>query len=491
MYRVMGIETEYGIAARGVAEDSFTHSLMILAAAKGHAAPSAIWDYAGENPSKDARGFQVEEETEVPGADDNRDINKLVRNGGRLYIDAGHPEYSTPECSNPLDLVTHEKAGELLLARCLQEVNEQGAGERSLVLYKNNSDGKGNSYGCHENYQTLREVPFEHLAEVLAAFLVTRQVLCGAGKVGAENGSSRTTYQISQRADFFENYMGLYTMKKRPIINTRDEPHADPERYRRLHVIVGDANMSEVSTFLKTGATALVVEMAEQGLLDDCPRLADPVGAMKAISRDLECRALLPLADGEEETAIGIQQRYLDHAWAYGQSQGVDQITKSALERWQQTLDQLASNPDQLADEVDWLIKKSLIEQAMERWGCQWDDPRVAMIDLQYHDLRPEKGLYHTLARQGFVKRMTDQERIEHALEHAPENTRAYFRSECIKRYPESVYGASWTSILFSQGDQAVAKVPLIDPQRGTAALVGELLERSQTAEELLANLRA
>ena len=491
MHRVMGIETEYGIAVRGAADDSFTHSLSILAAAKDHSAPTAIWDYAGENPSKDARGFQVEEEIEVPGTDDNRDINKLLRNGGRLYIDAGHPEYSTPECTNPLDLVAHEKAGERLLAEALEQANQQTVGERSLLLYKNNSDGKGNSYGCHENYQVIREQAFERLAEVLVGFLVTRQVICGAGKVGSENGAAPVPYQISQRADFFENYMGLYTMKKRPIVNTRDEPHADPERYRRLHVIVGDANMSEVSTYLKTGTLALVLDLAEQGLLDDCPRLADPVGAIKAVSHDLECRAALPLVGEEQATAVDIQQWYLDRAREYQQARGLDGVTKGVLERWQGTLDKLRSNPGELRDQVDWVIKKSLIEQAMERWGGEWDDPRVAMMDLQYHDIRPHKGLYHALLRQGYVQRVIGEERIELALENAPEDTRAYFRSECIKRYPESVYGGSWTSILFSQGEQAVAKIPLLDPQRGTKGLVGELLEQSQTVAELVANLRA
>ncbi len=487
----MGIETEYGIMARGTTEDSFTHSLSVLAGARGQAAHRAIWDYAGENPSKDARGFQVEDEVEVPGTDDNRDINKLLRNGGRLYIDAGHPEYSTPECANPVELVTQDKAGELLLARCLQEANQELAGERSLVLYKNNSDGKGNSYGCHENYLTLRELPFEQLAEQLTAFLVTRQIMCGAGKVGAENGAPAVSYQISQRADFFENYMGLYTMKKRPIINTRDEPHADPERYRRLHVIVGDANMAEVSTYLKTGATALVLGLAESGKLEGSPRLRDPVGAIKAVSHDLTCREPLPLADGGQMTAIEIQQGYLDRARAHAERNGGDPMAKAVLERWQRVLDKLATDPDELRDELDWVIKKALIEQSLARWGCDWDDPRVFMMDLQYHDVRRERGLYHTLVRQGYVQRITTDEQIEGALERAPEDTRAYFRSECIKRYPEAVYGASWTSVLFSQGDQAVSKVPLIDPQRGSKALVGELLDRSATAEELIASLRA
>jgi len=486
----MGIETEYGIVARGVVEDSFTHSLSVLANARDYAAPRAIWDYGGENPSKDARGFQVEEESEVPGADDNRDINKLLRNGGRLYIDAGHPEYSTPECSQPLDVVTYDKAGELLLADSLERANREAGIDRSLVLYKNNTDGKGNSYGCHENYLVSRDLAFEHLAEVLAAFLVSRQVVCGAGKVGSENGAEPVSYQISQRADFFENYMGLYTMKKRPIINTRDEPHSDPDRYRRLHVIVGDANMAEMSTYLKTGTTALMVTLAEEGLLDDAPRLKDPVGAIKAISHDPACKHKVALVGDEEASAVEIQQWYLDEAWAWWQDHP-DPATRAVLERWQSVLDRLAEDPNQLTGEVDWVIKKSLIEQAMERWGCDWDDSRVAMMDLQYHDIRPSRGLYYTLVRQGFITRVTSDERITAALDRAPEDTRAYFRSECIKRYPEALYGASWTSVLFSQGEQAIAKVPLLDPERGTRSLVGALLERSETAEQLVANLRA
>ncbi|MBZ0160318.1 MAG: proteasome accessory factor PafA2 family protein, partial [bacterium] len=262
--KIMGTETELGISTRDLSGfDPVANSILLINSHRPFAELRAIWDYTGENPLLDARGFEVSGERERPSQQDNRTINKPLRNGGRLYVDGAHPEYSTPECTNARDLVCYEKAGERIFELCLASANLTLPERQRIFIYKNNSDGKGNSYGHHENYLMERRVPFDRIVQGLAPFLVTRLIFAGAGKVGVENGAEPCDFQISQRADFFETFIGLDTMAKRPIINTRDEPHADEEKYRRLHVIVGDSNMSEVATYLKVGTTAIVLAMVE------------------------------------------------------------------------------------------------------------------------------------------------------------------------------------------------------------------------------------
>ena len=281
MHQILGTETEFGILARIAGDsDPVSHSIQLIGHFPSLPAPQGIWDYENENPFMDARGFLVEGEPERPSPQYNRLLNKLLSNGGRLYVDGAHPEYSTPECSNPRELVAYERAGERVIAQCMQALN-QSIGEERFSLYKNNSDGKGNSYGYHENYLLSRDIPFEKIAQVLLPFFVTRQIFAGAGKVGAENRTDPVEFQISQRADFFECIQDLNTMVKRPIINTRDEPHGDPNRFRRIHVIVGDANMAEISTYLKVGTTAIIMEMIEAGVEFQKIELVDPVSAIK------------------------------------------------------------------------------------------------------------------------------------------------------------------------------------------------------------------
>ncbi|HEU5394371.1 MAG TPA: proteasome accessory factor PafA2 family protein, partial [Candidatus Methylomirabilis sp.] len=288
--KIVGVETEFGIASRSPQGfDPVGSSILVINAHQKVQAVKAIWDYAGENPLLDARGFEVTGERERPSQQDNRAINKVLLNGGRLYVDGAHPEYSSPECTNPRDLVRYEKAGERLLELSRAAANQVVGVEHQVYLYKNNTDGKGNSYGSHENYLMGRGVPFERIVEGLTPFLVSRQVFCGAGKVGAENQTDPCSYQMAQRADFFETWIGLDTMAKRPIINTRDEPHADEEKYRRLHVIVGDSNRSEFATYLKVGTTAIVLSLVEDGVIRKDMALEDPVRAIKEISHDITC----------------------------------------------------------------------------------------------------------------------------------------------------------------------------------------------------------
>jgi len=489
--RVMGTETEFGIAAREAeALDPVSNSLQLIGHYPALPSPQAIWDYENENPLLDIRGFEVEGERERPGPEYNRLLNKLLPNGGRLYVDGAHPDYATPECTNPRALMAFERAGHRVPADCLRALAQARGGEKFL-LYKNNTDGKGNSYGYHENYLLARSVPFDQIARMLLPFLVTRQIYAGAGKVGAENQTGPTDYQISQRADFFECLIDLNTMVKRPIINTRDEPHADPAKYRRLHVIVGDANMAELSTYLKLGTTAIVLEMLEASAEFPNLDLEDPIRAIKEVSRDLDMKGTLKLADGRVTSAIGIQRAYLKTAMDFYACHELTQITKDVLVRWEEALDKLERDPMLLVRELDWVAKRQMIRSYMERRGCGWNDPRVLLLDLQYHDVRPERGLYYTLERSNLVDRLLQDSEIAEAEHKAPANTRAYFRGNCLKKFPREVYAASWTSVLFDVGNTTIKKIPLMEPLRGTESLTRELLEGSDSAESLLAKLTA
>ncbi|HQR14445.1 MAG TPA: depupylase/deamidase Dop [Nitrospira sp.] len=487
--RVIGTETEFGIASRDPnAADPVANSIHVIGYYPNLPAPQAVWDYENENPLLDARGFEVDGERERPGPDYNRQLNKVLANGGRLYVDGAHPEYSTPECSNAREVVAFERVGERIIAQALTGITE-ARGRDQFVLYKNNSDGKGNSYGYHEDYLVSRTVSFDRLTQVLTPFLVTRLIYAGSGKVGAENQTPAVDYQISQRADFFETLVDLNTMVRRPIINTRDEPHSDAAKYRRLHVIVGDANMAEVSTYLKVGTLSIVLDLLEAGA--DLPRisLADPVNAIKQVSRDVQVKESLKLTDGTASTAIAVQRAYLKAAQSYYACHELNQVTKDILVRWEDVLDRLERDPHSLVRELDWVAKRYLIESYMDRKSCGWDDPRVRLMDLQYHDVRPERGLYYTLERSHRIERVVLDHEIARAEMNPPVGTRAYFRGQCVKKYPNAVYGVSWTSVLFDVGQNKIKRIPLLDPLRGTEALTGELLAQAETAAALLEKL--
>jgi proteasome accessory factor A len=420
-----------------------------------------------------------------------RGTNDFLRNGARLYQDTGcHPEYATPECDNPRDLVIHDKAGERIVEELLlaaeQKLRENGI-YCEIYIFKNNTDSVGNTYGCHENYLVQRGVNFHKLAELLIPFFVTRQVFAGAGKVLKTRMGNH--YYVSQRAQHIYQEISGATTSSRGIINTRDEPHADEEKYRRLHVIVGDSNMSEFATYLKVGTTAIVLSMVEDGFIKRDLALEDPVRAIKEISHDVACKRRVKLKRGKEFSAIEIQREYLDLALEYYQGQERSPQVADLLEKWQYVLDKLAEEPMTLHRELDWVIKRELINAYISRKGCSFDDQRVFMMDLQYHDLRRDKGLFFTLERQGYVERILTDEEILLAMKTPPADTRAYFRGMCLQKYPKEVYGVSWSSIIFDTGDLAVKRIPMTDPYRGTQKLVAEVLERSETAAELLENI--
>jgi proteasome accessory factor A len=359
----------------------------------------------------------------------------------------------------------------------------------AINLYKNNTDNKGASYGAHENYLMNRTTPFAAIVRHLVPFFVTRQVVCGAGRVGIGQDGRISGFQISQRADFFEVEVGLETTLKRPIINTRDEPHADADRFRRLHVIIGDANMSEISTYLKVGTTSLVLAMIEDGFLPEDLSVAQPVRELHDVSHDASLTHLIRLADGRRITAIQLQAEYLDRARKFVDDrlgQDVDDQTRDVLARWESVLARLESDPMQLAGELDWVAKLRLLNGYRDRDGLDWDSPRLQLVDLQYSDVRPDKGLYHRLVSRGAIETLLDDGAAEAAMQAPPEDTRAYFRGECLRRYGQSVAAASWDSVIFDVNRESLVRVPTLDPRRGTKAHVGELLDRCPTASALI-----
>ena len=488
--KICGIETEYGIAVRESPEFNpiITSSLLINAYAKP-TFKRVKWDYEEENPLRDARGFE-RPSPDGPIEDDSGLVNIILPNGSRYYVDHAHPEYSSPECSNPRDGVVWDKAGERILEESIKAAQSM-VPEGRVSIYKNNSDGKGNSYGCHENYLVDRQAPFPNLVKHLIPFFVTRQIFTGAGKVGSENSADDVDFQISQRADFFEVEVGLETTFKRPIINTRDEPHADPEKYRRLHVIVGDANMCELPIYLKLGTTSLVLKMIEDDFISDDFTLREPVRAMRVVSHDPACSATIELEDGRTMTAIELQWEYLKLAKKYAQDNESSPVDDDVLEQWESVLERLDRDPMDLSGELDWVAKLKLCEAYRDRDALTWDSSKLKMIDLQYHDVRREKSLYWKLVSSGSIKRMVTDEEIAFAMDHPPEDTRAYFRGECLRRFSPTIVAASWDALIFDTGGEPLRKVPTLEPTRGTKSHVQDLLDASPDATALLANLSA
>ncbi|MEO9224583.1 MAG: depupylase/deamidase Dop, partial [Acidimicrobiales bacterium] len=454
VHKYCGIETEYGIVMRGVEESNpiAASSLLINAyladLSEGVGSPTRVgWDFEDETPGNDARGTSPAG-TLAPEVETHL-VNAVLTNGARYYVDHAHPELSTPECADARSVVVWDRAAEEILARSMAAAARILPPGQEIVIYKNNSDGKGNSYGCHENYLMDRSVPFHKVVTHATAHFVTRQLFTGSGKVGTEVAglSSRDVpYQLTQRADFFEAEVGLETTLKRPIINTRDEPHADAQKYRRLHVIAGDANMSEVATLLKVGTTALVLAMVEDDATPDDVVFLAPVQAMRQVSQDLTLRAPLERTDGSTIRALDVQWAYLEAARKYADRFGLDavgtEVGADVLERWEATLDDLELDPLRLADRIDWVAKLRLLDGYRERHDAAWDDPRVAALALQYHDLRPDRSL---AARVG-LQRVSSDDEVERAVSTPPPDTRAWFRGTCLKRWAPAIVAANWDS---------------------------------------------
>ncbi|QIK83429.1 depupylase/deamidase Dop [Sanguibacter sp. HDW7] len=525
--RVVGIETEYGVVSPG--NPGANPILMSSQVVNAYRALAELprpprWDYLDEDPLADARGFHLQRASAHPSLltddpsrpapsgdvptgdadagdfvvagpvtgiarpaaplyDDPSTSNAILTNGARLYVDHAHPEYSAPEVLTPREAVVWDVAGERVMLRAARELASAGI---DVDLYKNNGDGKGASYGTHENFLVDRGVPFETLVDLLTPFLVTRQVIVGSGRVGLGQRGEDAGFQMSQRADFMEAEVGLETTLRRPIVNTRDEPHADRERWRRLHVIIGDANLLETATFLKIGMTNLVLAVAENlhrlgpatarlvGL-----RLADPVGDVRGVSRDLDLAAPLYVRGGGTVTALEVQGLYLDAAREVAALDGTpDAPTQEVLDRWEDVLVRLGRSLAECARDVEWVAKHRLLDRMREREGLGWASPRLAAFDLQWSDVRPERGVYQRLLAAGAVDRLTTEAEVADAVHHPPVSTRAYFRGEVVARFGPHLDAASWDSVVLDvPGAPALQRVPMLDPHKGTRAQVGPLFD--------------
>jgi proteasome accessory factor A len=404
-----------------------------------------------------------------------------MQNGGRLYLDVGsHPEYATPECDSIHDLVVHDKAGERIMESLVASAEERLAEEAirgTVYLFRNNTDSAGNSYGCHENYLTRRGDDTSEYASTLIPFLVSRQIYAGAGKVLQTARGPR--FVISQRADHIWEGMSSATTRSRPIINTRDEPHADAERFRRLHVIVGDSNMSEYTTFLKVGATACILRMLEDpAVAMRDMTLENPIRAIREISHDLTCRQPVRLASGRELSALDLQREFLDRALSYADRRGFDPVESTALAMWEHCVTRLEQDPMSLNREVDWVIKHQLVEAYRARHGVDLADARVQLLDLQYHDVTRSRSPFYRMQERGLVARMCTDEEIDRAVDEPPQTTRARLRGAFIRRANERRrdYTADWVHLKVN--DQAQRTVLCKDPFVAHDERVDRLIEQ-------------
>lgn len=462
MMRLFGLETEYGITRDDLEQVDPVVESMELVRAHLTASFEKRWDYGGEDPHEDARGFRVSglqqdrEENEFAKVDAHRPFSfhemksdLVLPNGARFYNDHTHPEYSTPECRSLKDLVAQDRAGERIVQRAADRRNKTLGGEH-VRLYKNNTDFHGHSYGSHDNYLVPRVLPFTALVTGLVPFLVSRQVIAGSGKVGIEaqeSGFVPGAYQLSQRADFMETDLSVDTMHNRPILNTRDEPHADRRKYRRLHLIIGDANMCEYATALKVGTTRLVLELIARGAAPDL-ELEHPVSAVKQISRDADLKATVRRQNGRTVSGLDIQEQYLTAA---RQSlSGSDAESDWVLQEWERTLRELTRERNHLIGKLDWVTKQWLLETFVREERIGWDDPWLASLDLEYHNVNPERGLYLGLEAEGKTWRMTTESDVEEALLTGPRDTRGGLRGLCVRRFPDQIKGMQWERIQFS-----------------------------------------
>ena len=529
----MGIETEYGVlgADAGRQNPMALSGLVVAAYAQCAARPGRTrWSYESEDPLSDARGWRLDRALADPSQltdsgghesalaqdggqapsvtlvrrrrpislDQEEPVatNVLLTNGARLYVDHAHPEYSSPEVRTARDAVLWDRAGEEVM---LAAVRMLAASPHTpdVHLYKNNVDGKGASYGTHENYLVDRAVPFDAIVDHLTAFLVTRTIMVGAGRVGLGVTGEKPGFQLSQRADYMEAEVGLETTLRRPIINTRDEPHSDASRFRRLHVIIGDANCFETATYLKLGTTSLVLSVLEAlqrgaalPTAWETLRLADPVGAVQTVSRDLDLTVELDLAGHAPAlTAMAIQRHYLAGVREVLAAEMTEDDAE-VLAAWERTLDLLEHDRVAAAREVEWLAKLGVLEGLRSRHQLSWDHAKLAALDLQWSDVRPERGICARLRAAGAVAQLVDAREISRAVTHPPLDTRAWFRGEALRRYPQEVVAAGWDGGVFDiESQPTLVRIPMPDPHRGTQALMGSLLDRHPEAASLVAEL--
>ena len=497
MQRLFGIETEYGIVVEGLgANDWINESIAVV---KSHAGVSSTgWNYRAEDSRRDMRGYTVsalsmnpdDAQFDTPGVPsrsvEEERSDRVLINGARFYNDHGHPEYATPECRTLRDLVAHDKAGERISFAAAQRRAHQKS--LSVSLYKNNTDFHGASYGTHESYLMRRDVPTDALIQALLPFFATRQIFAGAGKAGieVEKVTNPAVFQLSQRADYFSCEASVDTLHNRPLVNTRDEPHSTPRLYRRLHVICGDANMSEYATALKVGTTSLILKLLEEGLTPPL-KLEEPVRAVKQISRDITLKTALQQEHGPHLTAIEIQRIYLKEAEK--RLRGLDDDTDWTLFEWGAILDALETDPLSLGDRIDWVAKYNLLENFREDEGLKWNDPHIQSLDLAYHDIDPEVGLYYGLEQQGQMRRLVTDARIQSAISCPPNDTRAFLRGGFVEKFASSVRKIGWNGIAFNhKGEDLIFDMnPLVE---ANVKILNDEMADIETLEEFVQNIQ-
>jgi proteasome accessory factor PafA2 len=468
-----GLETEIGISRDTVDELDVVSESIALVRSATEPGVWMCWDYESEDPHADVRGFRVPElrqdtdEANYFAQDAQRELSfveiksdLVLGNGARFYNDHAHPEYCTPECSTLEELLAHDRAGERILMRCARHLSKQLGSK--VRLYKNNTDFLGHSYGCHENYLLPRSLPWDNLTNGIQAFLVTRQIIAGAGKfaVEAEDRFISAAFQISQRSDFFSELQSVDTMQRRPIINTRDEPHANPQRFRRFHVILGDANMSPFATRLKVGTTALVLEALVRDPKRVYPRLADPLRTLPAISHDPTFQWFVDLQDSAPTTALDIQRHYLR---AVKDLCNLELPERAEIVRdWEGILNDLSKDVMLCRDRLDWVAKLGMVRDFQKAQNISNDDPWLQSLDLEYSRLDREEGLYYGLEQSGAVVKVLKDDVVQHAIRNPPVTTRAYIRGRCIQKFCSSVVAAQWDHITL-QGTEGPIKISLLD----------------------------
>ena len=462
---LLGMETEYGIIREDLEDSDPVEESMKLLKSCPQKSVLGKWAYSQENSHQDMRGFKVQslaqdEDEDAFCAEDRKrpysylemKCDRVLVNGSRFYNDHTHPEYTTPECNSLFSLVAHDVAGERVVAESAK-IRNQELGEKAVQVFKNNTDYSGHSYGTHDNYLIPREIPFDILVKGLVPFMVTRQLYAGAGKVGSENPKTKQFkgLQLAQRSDFIENVLSIETMTKRPIINTRDEPHAKRSQYRRLHLIMGDANMSAYATALKVGSTKLVLNLIASGVPLPDIEVENPVEAVLEVSQEKSRNAILKRKSGESITALEIQEIYLDAV-----EQNFSQTNKEwtwIIQEWRRTLHEFKHNPEKLSGRIDWAIKEKLFSEFMESENLNWDDPMLQSLDLEYHNLDPDRGLYRGLEQENGVFSLLTEKEISRAIEFPPEGTRAKIRGDAVSKESEKIKSIHWTGIEFKNGD--------------------------------------
>ena len=491
-----GIETEYGITRDGEEDlDVVAESIALVRSAM---APGVRmkWDYDSEDPHADVRGFKVDElrqdydEANYFAQDAQRELtfteiksDLALSNGARFYNDHAHPEYCTPECATLDEIVTHDRAGERIVMDCAERLSEQRGD--TVRIYKNNTDFRGHSYGCHENYLLPRSLPWEDLVRGVEAFLVTRQIFCGAGKFAmeAEDQFLSPRFQIAQRSDFFQVQQSVDTMQKRPLINTRDEPHADPDKWRRFHVIIGDANMSPFVTRLKVGTMALLLEALVRNPQLELPQVVAPLDTLKAVSWDRDFQWELTMGDRSRSTAVEVQRKILD---SVQQACPLDHPDHEwTVREWARVLDDLETDYLRCADRLDWVAKQNLIREFQKAQGLEDDDPWLQSLDLEYHRLDRDEGLYFSLEDSGAMQSVLVENEVQAAQKLPPESTRAFIRGKCIERFGDKVLAAQWDHVIL-QGANYDIKISLLDlfaPE--TIVRYREAIEKAENPDHL------